>query len=112
MVESEQGYRLLFESNPLPMWVYDRDTLEFLAVNDAAVRNYGYSRKEFLQQTIRDIRPPEDIPVLLEKVARVKKGFNNSEGRHSKKDGTLIDIEIISHTLTFGGRRAELVLAI
>src|SRR2546425_5555533 len=112
MVESEQGYRLLFESNPLPMWVYDLNTLEFLTVNDAAVRNYGYSCEEFLQQTIKDIRPPEDIPLLLEKVARVKQGFNNSKTRHSKKDGTLIDVEIISHTLSFSGRRAELVLAI
>jgi PAS domain S-box-containing protein len=82
MAESEQGYRLLFESNPLPMWVYALDTLEFLAVNDAAVRNYGYSRDEFLSMTIRDIRPPEDIPMLLEKLARVKTGFNSSEGRH------------------------------
>ena len=111
MSDNEQSYRLLFESNPHPMWVYDRETLSFLAVNDAAIRNYGYSREEFLATTIKDIRPPEDIPALLEKVARVTKGLNTTVSRHQKKDGTLIDVEIVSHTLTFAGRRAELVLS-
>ena len=68
--ESEASYRRLFEVNPHPMWVYDLETLRFLAVNDAAVRRYGYSREEFLALTIRDIRPPEDVPALLSFVAR------------------------------------------
>ncbi len=55
MSDNEQSYRLLFESNPHPMWVYDREKLSFLAVNDAAIRNYGYSREEFLATTIKDI---------------------------------------------------------
>src|SRR5207245_9127156 len=58
--DSETRYRLLFESNPEAMWVYDPETLRFLAVNEAAVRHYGYSREEFLALTIRDIRPPEE----------------------------------------------------
>ena len=62
--KSEAQYRLLFESNPQPMWVYDLTTLRFLAVNDAAVRHYGYSRAEFLDMTIKDIRPPEDVKLL------------------------------------------------
>jgi PAS domain S-box-containing protein len=111
MRNNEESYRLLFESNPHPMWVYDRDTLSFLAVNDAAICNYGYSREEFLATTIKDIRPPEDIPALLEKVAQVTTGLNTTSSRHRKKDGTLIDVEIVSHTLTFLGRRAELVLS-
>lgn len=109
--ESEQGYQLLFESNPHSMWIYDRETLSFLAVNEAAIRHYGYSRGEFLAMTIKDIRPPEDIPWLLEKVAGVTPGMNSASSRHCKKDGTLIDVEIVSHTLRFGGRRAELVLS-
>jgi PAS domain S-box-containing protein len=109
--ESEEGYRLLFESNPHPMWIYDRETLSFLAVNDAAVHHYGYSRLEFLAMTIRDIRPLEDVPWLLEKVAEVKPGMNSASGRHLKKGGALIDVEIVSHTLSFGGKRAELVLS-
>jgi PAS domain S-box-containing protein len=112
MRDNEESYRLLFESNPHPMWVYDRDTLSFLAVNDSATRNYGYSREEFLATTIKDIRPPEDIPALLEKVAKVTTGLNATSSRHRKKDGTLIDVEIISHPLTFLGKRSELVLSI
>ena len=67
--KSEAQYRLLFESNPQPMWVYDLATLRFLAVNDAAVRHYGYSRAEFLDMTIKDIRPPEDVQLLVDHLA-------------------------------------------
>ena len=110
--ESEGHYRLLFESNPFPMWVYDLETLAFLAVNDAAIHHYGYSRPEFLSMTIKDIRPPEDVPALLENVSRVTLDLDEAGvWRHRKKDGTLIDVEITSHTLDFAGRRAEVVLA-
>jgi PAS domain S-box-containing protein len=109
--ESEEGYRLLFESNPHAMWIYDRDTLAFLAVNDSAVERYGYGRHEFLNMTLKDIRPSQDVPSLLEKVSRIKPGMNSASSRHLKKDGTLIEVEIVSHTLQFNGKRAELVLA-
>lgn len=111
--ESEQNYRHLFEVNPHPMWVYELETLRFLAVNDAAVAQYGYSRDEFLSMTIADIRPPEDVPRLLENVARVKDLGIDQAGvwRHRRKDGTQIDVEITSHVLDFQGRRAEMVLA-
>jgi two-component system cell cycle sensor histidine kinase/response regulator CckA len=110
--ESEERYRLLFESNPQPMWVYDHESLTFLAVNDAAVRHYGYSREEFLKMSIRDIRPPEEVPRLLHAVARVTPGLHKGGvWRHRKKDGAEIDVEITSHTVEFGGRRADLVLA-
>ncbi len=110
---SESSYRQLFEANPHPMWVYDLETLRFLAVNDAAVAHYGYSRDEFQAMTIADIRPTEDIPRLLESVARVEEGKVHEAGvwRHRRKDGTLIDAEIRSHVLDFGGRRAGVVLA-
>lgn len=108
--ESEEGYRLLFDANPQPMWIYDRDALTFLAVNDAAIHQYGYSREEFLRMTLKDIRPPEDVPSLLEKVSQVKPGMNSASGRHLKKNGALINVEIVSHTLQFDDRRAELVL--
>ena len=112
LAESEFRYRQLFESNPHPMWVYDRDTLAFLAVNDAAVERYGYARDEFLAMTIADIRPREDVAKLRESVARVKPGLNPAKyWRHCKKDGTLIDVEITSHTIDFAGRRAEVILA-
>jgi PAS domain S-box-containing protein len=110
--EGEERYRQLFESNPHPMWVYDLETLAFLAVNNAAVSHYGYAREEFLGMTIRDIRPAEDIPALMQRVAAVKDGLDVAGiWRHRKKDGTIIDVEVTSHTLMFGGRRAEVVLA-
>ena len=110
--DSEARYRLLFESNPFPMWVYDLETLSFLAVNEAVVRRYGYSSEEFLNMTIKDIRPPEDVPALLENVAKVSTQPSDSGiWRHQKKDGTIIDVEITSYPLSFAGRRAELVLA-
>ena len=62
---SRQASQMLFDASPTPMWVYDAESLAFLAVNDAAVRHYGYSREEFLAMTIKDIRPPEDVPQLL-----------------------------------------------
>src|SRR5262249_34365906 len=64
--EREASFRLLFANNPLPMWVYDLETLAFLEVNQAAVAHYGYRRSEFLEMRITDIRPPEDVPALLE----------------------------------------------
>jgi PAS domain S-box-containing protein len=109
--ESEERYRLLFENNPNPMWVYDLQTLAFLAVNNAAIQHYGYSREEFFAMTIKDIRPPEDVPALIERVARVPQGFGVAgTWRHRKRDGTIIDVDITGHTVTFGWRSAELIL--
>jgi PAS domain S-box-containing protein len=110
--DSEERYRLMFDSNPYPMWAYDLETLRFLTVNDAAVKHYGYSREEFLNMTIADIRPAEDVPGLLENIGRVTGGLDEAGiWRHCKKDGTLIDVEITSHTLVLDGRPAEVVLA-
>lgn len=109
----EEGpYRILFQSNPQPMWMYDLETLAFLAVNDAAVAKYGYTEQEFLRMTIKDIRPEEDIPALLENVAHVTEGLDNAGvWRHRKKDGSIIFVEITSHSLVFAGRKAKLVTA-
>lgn len=111
--QGEEHYRLLFEHNPQPMWVYDLDTLRFLDVNDAAIHHYGYSREEFLGMTIKEIRPPEDIPALLDMIERsMGKGLGMSGvWRHRKKDRSLIYVEIVSHPLPFGGRRGKLVVA-
>jgi two-component system, cell cycle sensor histidine kinase and response regulator CckA len=104
--------RLLFENNPQPMWIYDVESLAFLAVNLAAVDLYGYSRNEFLRMTIQDIRPAQDIPGLLDIVGQQVEGFlKSSKCKHLKKDGTLIDVEITSHDLLWSGRPARLVSA-
>jgi PAS domain S-box-containing protein len=111
--DSESRYRHLFESNPFPMWVFDQETLRFLAVNDSAVRHYGYSMDEFLSMTIKDIRPSEDVPVLLEFMGTSPPSPNESSAwRHQKKDGTTIEVEITSSPLSFAGQAAKLVLAI
>lgn len=110
--ESEIEYRLLFDSSPIPMWVFDRRTLVFLRVNEAAVRHYGFSREEFLSMSIADIRPEQDIPALLQATAAQVDGLQEPElWRHRKKDGTIIDVEIVSHDLDFHGLPAELVAA-
>ena len=110
--KSEAQYRLLFESNPQPMWVYDLTTLRFLAVNDAAIKHYGYSRGEFLDMTIMDIRPEEDAQMLREYIAGGNPELDHAgEWRHRRKDGTILNVEITSNRVNFAGRAAEFVLA-
>jgi two-component system, cell cycle sensor histidine kinase and response regulator CckA len=101
-------FRLLFEDNPLPMWVFDRETLRFLEVNHAAVCHYGYTHEEFLSMTIADIRPPEDIARLKDSVARARGLALSGQWRHRLKDGRMIEVEVASHTISYGGREAVL----
>lgn len=115
LLESEDKHRQLFENNPHPTWVYDRETLKFLAVNAAAVRKYGYSNDEFLNMTITDIRLSEDIPAVLASVERIKAVTSKAtvgEWKHCLKDGSIIDVETTSFPLNFGGRPAQLVVAV
>jgi PAS domain S-box-containing protein len=101
--ESEERYRKLFELNPAPTWTYDSHSLRFLHVNHAAVEHYGYTAEEFKQMTIADIRPEEDRNRLLNEFATVK--TNDSEDgfqrqwRHVKKDGSIIDVEVLATSL-------------
>lgn len=112
VISSERHYRLLFESNPEPMWVYDLESRRFLAVNSAAVDHYGFTRDEFLAMTIKDIQLAEPL-VALEADAEATSGgrVGPAERRHRKKDGTLIEVEISANDLEFAGRSARLVLA-
>jgi PAS domain S-box-containing protein len=112
LTESEMQYRVLFESNPNPLLAYDLDTLGLLAVNEAAVRQYGYTREEFLAMTLQDIHLPQDVPALRDLVAKNEAGLRNrGEWRHRRKDGTIIDVEITRNTLTLAGRPAALAMA-
>jgi two-component system cell cycle sensor histidine kinase/response regulator CckA len=110
---SDERYRMLFEASPMPMWVYDADTLAFVAVNDAAIRHYGYTRDEFLAMRITDIRPAEDVPAMLADVkARGGPGSPNAKvWQHIRKDRSVISVEITAGRITFEGRKAALVLA-
>ena len=109
----EQEYRLMFDANPQPMWVYDTETLRFLDVNAAAVRVYGYSRHEFLSMTIAAIRQPEDVPAMLASVHTPRSGaWRDGPWRHVRRDGTALWVEVAASALRFGGRSARLVLAL
>jgi diguanylate cyclase (GGDEF)-like protein/PAS domain S-box-containing protein len=101
----EASFRLLFESNPVPMWVYERNSLRFLAVNDAAVEHYGYSREQFLAMTILDIRPAEDRE-RVRQAAQEQAYHSNTTSRHIKADGTLMDAAIFARALPYEGRAA------
>jgi len=110
--DSENQQQLLFSSNPYPMWVYDCATLRFVSVNDAAVQTYNFSREEFLEMTLLDIRPPEEIPALLDLVNQVHLGFNCAGiWRHRRKDGSLLFAEISAFRYEQDRHPYELVLA-
>jgi len=111
--KSEKQYRLLFEHNPSSMWVYDNSTRAFLAVNEAAIKRYGYSRDEFLSMARHDIRVgdsqrPEggaaSEPGIVEDPA-----WN---GQHRKKDGSIIEVAVTSNAIAFDGHQACLALAL
>ena len=90
-------YRTIFNASPLPMWIYDPESLRFLEVNEAAVTTYGYSRTEFLGMNLRDIRHPEDIPEFLEAMAKPVVGLSpRGTSRHLRKDGTTFYVEVTS----------------
>ncbi|MEG4864662.1 MULTISPECIES: sensor histidine kinase [unclassified Microcoleus] len=109
---SEERYKLLFKYNPHPMWVYDLETLEFIAVNQAAIHHYGYTREEFLDMTVADIYPPQELPRLLQNISQVDADIDfASLWQHQKKDGRIIDVEITSYALIFDSKNAELVMA-
>jgi two-component system, cell cycle sensor histidine kinase and response regulator CckA len=108
---SEARYRVLFESSPLPMWVFDTATLAFLAVNEAAIRGYGYSREEFVELTIADLQPLEDGPIGKSDPVSGDGTDDSAACRHRRKDGTIIVVEVMAHDFEFGGRPARLILA-
>lgn len=113
--ESEKRYRELFELSPLPIFIFDSHTLKFLDVNEATVASYGYTKDEFLDKTIKDIRPKEDISILKEvlELRRNKEGFVFlGVYRHQKKNGEMIKVEISSNKIQYNGRAAILVLAV
>lgn len=110
--EQHKEYRKLFEENPNPMWVFDKETYAFLAVNQAAIVQYGYSRKEFLQMTILDIRPEEDRKKVVNNLkATPSDYYSTGMWRHLRKDQSLVYVKISSHSMQFNTRPAEIILA-
>ncbi len=110
--EANERYGMLFGSNPQPMWVFDIDTLAFLDVNEAAIRHYGYGRDELLSMTIMDILPPDDAPGVHHGLERTGTARGDvALIQHQRKDGSIVDMELVSHEMDWNGRRARLVLA-
>ncbi|MGB6998057.1 MAG: PAS-domain containing protein, partial [Pseudolabrys sp.] len=107
----EESFRLLFEGSPVPMWVIDKETLRFLAVNEAAIALYGYSRTQFMSMTLAELRPPEDrerFAAFIHSLADDQ--FVENIGQHTKADGTQVDVAVHSKALTYEGRDARLTV--
>jgi len=110
--ESEQQYRLMFEANPNPMWVFNIETMKFLAVNEASVHHYGYTQKEFLSMSLQEMRLDEDIPTFLSEYHRWTEPHVYRIGikRHRKKDGTMIWVDLTARDIRFQDQNARMVL--
>jgi diguanylate cyclase (GGDEF)-like protein/PAS domain S-box-containing protein len=107
--QREASFRLMFEGNPLPIWVYDHETLRFLAVNDAAIEHYGYSREQFMGMTLLDIRPPEDHEAVRRLAGMRQADYRTGRTwRHRRADGSEIHVAIFARQLTYEGRRASI----
>ncbi len=112
--KSEQNYRHLFEFSPVPMMVYDLESLNFLDVNKAAIQHYGYSKEDFLNMTLQDIRPPEtkeDLNKALKSVRLQPDKINVVIAKHQKKSGEIIQVEVEGSSIEYKDRDARLVLA-
>ena len=112
LLRSREQQRSFFDAIPYPVWVFDWETLAIKDVNQSAIASYGYSRKEFLLLTIKDLRPSEDVPALLEHI----RNSPNAAGttgiwRHRKKDGAIIDVEVTTGVVQFDHRDARLAIA-
>jgi PAS domain S-box-containing protein len=109
--EGEEDFRSLFASIPVPTFLWDLETLEYLEVNDAAVSICGYSRDELLRMRVTDLLPPEDAPVTACKMQALRTQVRDrGQGRHRLRDGRVVDVEVHAHTLDFRGRRAVLAV--
>lgn len=110
---NQREYRQLFYGHPVPMWIYDWETLRFLAVNDAAVQKYGYSEEEFLRMSILNIRDPVTIQQVLDDVKGTRLDLTyRGIWQHRKKNREIFPVEVYSHTTKYAGRDARLVMAV
>lgn len=109
--KSEEKYRHLFERNPQPMWIYSPDTLAFVEVNQAAINHYGYSKEEFLNMTLADIRPEEDVDAMKKNVQK-KRGHDSysEDWIHIKEDGSQINVKVSAADVSYQGNTYRLVL--
>jgi PAS domain S-box-containing protein len=110
---SEEQYRILFEQAPTPKFLYDYETLSFLSVNEAAIHHYGYTREEFFRMTVKDIWPKDDVPAFLLSLRAIDPATTMPIlRRHTKKDGTIIDVEVTVYKFILGKRTCGLAVAV
>lgn len=112
LLKSEENYKLMFDHNPMPICIWDLETMKFLEVNSTMIAHYGYSREEFLNMTVLDIRPPEDVDDFMERYSTLAPGYRKESKLfiHRKKDGSHIKVLNVSHDITFNGKNARIVL--
>ncbi len=112
---SERMHRAMFERNPQPLWLYDRQSFQIVAVNDAALAAYGYSRDEFLAMTIPDLLPAEGAAEFASSMTLgdgEPTGFRVSiPSRHRYRDGTVVDVEVTANDVSLDGRACRIVLS-
>lgn len=111
-LEASRSFEELFQRNPIPVIVYDTEELRFLAVNQAMIDEYGYSREEFMQMKLNEICLKDELEKVVAHVARVKSRAYTGQWRQVRKDGSLFEVEVTSHPIVFGGRTARLVAAV
>jgi PAS domain S-box-containing protein len=112
LFKSEEEYRHLFESNPNPMWIYNKETLRFIKVNNAAIEKYGYNKNRFLRMTIKDIRPAEEHDRLTDYIKTQRHGIQQAGiWKHIKGNKEIFNVSIISHPVIFNEQCCELVMA-
>jgi diguanylate cyclase (GGDEF)-like protein/PAS domain S-box-containing protein len=104
------AHSLLFDANPSAMWVHDPDTLRFLVVNEAALRQYGWSRNQFLSMTVLDLLPPEDRPAYMEELLAGPTA-GPARRRHHTREGGVVTVEVQANAIAYGRRGATLTLA-
>jgi diguanylate cyclase (GGDEF)-like protein/PAS domain S-box-containing protein len=109
----ESSFRLLFDNNPMPMWVFDAETTEFLSVNDAAVQHYGYSRATFLRMKLQEIWPEDEWVTHSEALQQIGDTYHSGrDWRHLKADGSEIQVLTFGRRVAFDGRDGYLVAAV
>jgi two-component system cell cycle sensor histidine kinase/response regulator CckA len=107
---SESRYHQIFSNNPLPSLVYDSETLKIIDINNIAIEHYQYPREEFLDMTIKEIHPPEDIPSLIDHLTKTDPFQDGKPWRHKKKDGSVINVEVTERALNFTGKKYRLAI--
>ncbi|HZY38172.1 MAG TPA: PAS domain S-box protein [Mucilaginibacter sp.] len=112
LIRSEEEYRELFESNPNPMWIYDKNTFGFIKVNDAAVEKYGYSHNQFLKMTILDIQPKNEREQLRAYIRKNQDRLRSSGIRqHIKSNGEPVSVAVVAHPVLFNNRKCGFAMA-